>query len=599
MNGNIEKLIKMYAKDVCDKITNEGVILGFYNDGDDDIGLRQRLWVAYSLYAVGMEKKANAIIEKLKFSECHFSPMICLQIIKKYHKNLSDKSYQVMIDYISESIQDMIDNPEFEFVGVNDNFPCMACYSAIIGGEYTNNEEAVIWGKKNLKSLLNQLERRGINSEHTSPTYTPIQVLALAELANFTESPEVREQAIYAERRIEYSLLSFYHSTTGKISGPYSRAYTVDSVAAVHMIDFWYYVVMGKYTISVVEEMFDSEKINPVMHGSRWFETVQFVWLALCDYHVPSKWIDEAVNRNFPYEVKLNCEYSSSKDDIGDGKTEAIYSATSNEISCFMTEEYTVGISRVPFHSGIQTDSFHLICRRKEKVEHSRDIQSIYLRYIVNDNNPITNDIIWDRGRKIGFMNKNIGIIGYRPTKRIVGEKVTSLKLSIVIPNIYGDNVQILNDNKDIFIRIYNTFVYFHALHGDGEIVIEEIKDFTLISFYNYKGSTKLFDEEMYYRTVNGLAFAVSDASKESFEEFIAKKAIIKDELISTPHSRDTVLRKIRFEYDDKSIETEYDVECQGVMYSLTDGKIEKEKYYYDSIRGNCNEEDLRRIMYE
>ena len=92
---------------------------------------------------------------------------------------------------------------------------------------------------------------------------------------------------------------------------------------------------------------------------------------------------------------------------------------------------------------------------------------------------------------------------------------------------------------------------------------------------------------------------SISDASKESFEDFVAKKAIIKDELISTPHSRDTVLRKIRFEYDDKSIETEYDVECQGVMYNLTDGKIEKEKYYYDSIRGNCNEEELRRIMYE
>ena len=46
MKRSIEKLLNTYMEDVYNKVTDDGEIIDFF-DGSDDIGLRQRLFVAY------------------------------------------------------------------------------------------------------------------------------------------------------------------------------------------------------------------------------------------------------------------------------------------------------------------------------------------------------------------------------------------------------------------------------------------------------------------------------------------------------------------------------------------------------------------------
>ena len=601
-----EKLKHLYLDDVRDCVTADGKIIGFFEDNPDDIGLRQRIWVAYSLFDDTQEEsiqKANQIIEKSnmiteagEYTCCHFVPMMAAQILLKHRAQLSEKAYDLLFRYLCASLPEMIDNPEFEFVGVNDNFPCMASFAAIVGGQLVGNEAVVAWGRKNLKSLCSLLKRRGLQSEHTSPTYTPIQILALAEIVNYAKDETIKALALYAERRLSFGALAFYHRNFGKMCGPYSRAYVVDSTASVHMMDFWLYAVMGIKTFSALDELFDAEKRNKVMHASRWFETVQFIWISKCEYHVPEKMLAEALERPFPYEVRATCEYSSSRSDMRCGVEDALYPAGENEISCYMTEEYAVGVSKTPFHNGSQTESFYLLCKKSDCVEHSKDLQAVYLRYILNDEQPSTTQTLWDSGRKIGLMHQNIGFIGYRPDQKIVGEHVKSLKLSIIIPQIYEDSVQIQQRGAEIYLRIYNTYIAFYALNRGGAVKIEKTDEFTMVSLYNDIGDEEEFTREAYFDTVNGLFFAVADAGECSFEAFMQRSPIVYDRVFKMSHSRQSRMRTVRFEYEVKSLELEYDVACGGVKYSLINDVLAENLYYYDSVHGACGEEELRRI---
>ena len=601
-----KNLLKMYLDDVRDKITSDGEIYGFWED-EPLTSLRERLWIAYSLLFDNDEasiKKANRIIKDIRYdgmdlTDCHFAPTICVQTLLRHREKLDEDVYTILYEYIKKSLPHLIDNPEHEFVGANDNFPCMATFAAIIGGKMMENKEVFEWGVENLKSLCKMLKRRAFPSEHTSPTYTPVQILPIADIVTFTDDDEIREMALYAERRLSYGALAFYHTGMGKMCGPYSRAYEVDSLACTHMVDFWLYSVLGIRTISALDEMFVEGKINKVMHGSRWFETVQYMWVSMSEYHLTDKMIDDILNQSYPYEVRGNCEFSSSRDDLPDGKVDTMYPAGENEISCYMTKEYAVGVSQVPFHNGVQTDSFFLLCKKTDKIEHSKDLQSIYLRYIVNDGEPSSVVMLSDRGRKLGFSNKNIGFIGYKPSKRYVGEEIKSLKLSIIIPQVYEGDVKIEIKDNEIYLKINNTFVAFYALNNGGEIKLEKIKGFTMISLYNYSGDSKIFEYDDYFNTVNGVLFAVADSSECTFEDFIKRDKTIKEKCHKTLHSRYSLLRKIYFEYENKSIELEYDVENCGLKYSLSDGEQTKNVYYYDSKHGECKEKDLGGIINE
>ena len=603
-----EKLMQIYLDDIKNQVLADGTIVGFFDDRDG-VGERETMWVAYSLLFdddAQSIKKANLIIQKVglidgenDYTSSHFTPMTAAQMIIKHKDKLEDETYRILYTYLERSLPHIVDNPEFEFVGVNDNFPCMATFMGIVGGTILGNAEIVDWGVRNLKSLIKLLKRRGLPSENTSNTYTPDQIMPIAEVVTYAPTEEIRELALYAERRLTISALGFYHRNLGKVCGPYSRAYRTDSTLSIYIMGFWLYSVLGdKMPVSSIDEMFVEGKINKIIDGSRWFETVQFIWLAQCEYHVTEKTVNEALNRKFPYEIKATCEYSSSRDDVGDGETDVTYAASDNEVNCYMTEEYAVGVSKVPFHNGIQTDSFHLGCRKCENVTHSKDVQAVYMKYLINDTSTSLR-YFDDRGRKIGLMNKNMGFIGYRPTKRIVGSKVSSMKLSIIIPQVYGKGVEIVRKGTDSYIRIYKTYIAFYAMNNGGDIKIEEKDDFTLISLYNYEGAEKELTYEDYYAMVNGVLFAVADESECTFEEFMSRDKIIKERLFKSSHSRQTLLRNVYFEYEGKSIEIEYDVEGCGVKYSLRDGELAENTYYYDSVNGYCDDEKLRRIVNE
>lgn len=80
---------------------------------------------------------ANRIIEGSTYAYCAFSPMIALQMLIKYDGKLAEPARVALQGYLQQVLPEFRGS-EHDFVGVNDNFPCMGTYIALMGGKLLN-----------------------------------------------------------------------------------------------------------------------------------------------------------------------------------------------------------------------------------------------------------------------------------------------------------------------------------------------------------------------------------------------------------------------------------------------------------------------------
>lgn len=576
-------------------------------------GLRERLWFAIAYFISGQEKGikiANAIIKRSKYRFCHFSPMAALQLLIKHIDKLDKDAIAALRSYL-EKVLDNFKGYDLDFVGVNDNFPCMATYTALLGGKLFDRQDLYEIGVKRLNQLRLLLTRRGVVSEYNSPTYTPIQAIAIAEIANHIEDKTLREMAIQCEERIWLDLLGHYHPSTSQIAGPYSRAYTVDSTGHTHQARFILYALLGdNLPINPVNTIFktkEGEK-GEVIHGSAPFMQVSTAWLMCADYHCPTYLVKTMLNKTYPFIFRATTEYGPSTDVPQTDKSKANlceedevyeYPAGTGVISTYMTEDYALGVASNEFHNGVQTDSFHLLYRRRIPVQCQADISTVYARYIINDKKPgqsnyysqfnvnSSNSLLWDEGRKLGIHYNNTAMMLYKP--KIYGHKnVNSLKLSLIFPVHYGFVEEIwLGDKKldkfeggckkpcTVFIKDGPVYMAFHPLiltdYGrEYAVKVEKVDNYMIISFYNYEGPPRDFYRRSLLLTGNGFVVEVrSENEIKSFELFRAmmKDVKVKDEFFTCAHWRWTYMRRTRYEREGLTIKCEYSPVIEGVRY--------------------------------
>lgn len=583
-------------------------------------GLRERLW--FSMAYLGSDdehtiKLANNIIKSSKYSICHFSPMCALQLLLKFSRKLEDKSGDILKNYLN-SVLDEFKGGDLDFVGVNDNFPCMGTFTVLLGGQLFNRPDLYETGIKRLNQFKSLLGRRGVDSEYTSPTYTPIHAYAMAEIANYTDNESLREIALQCEERVWVDLLGHYHTTTYQMAGPYSRAYTVDSAAHTHQARYILYALLGdKVSINPINTLFLSKERDKgeVIHLSLPFMQVSVTWLMGADYHCPEYLVEPMMNKKYPFLFKATTEYGPSTDvpqidrpktDLSETEEAYEYPAGIGSISTYMTEDYALGVASNEFHSGVQTDSFHLIYRRRENVSRQADIASVYSRYIINGKKPgqdnyyeefdhsVSDALLMDEGRKSGIHNKNTAMMLYKP-KAYGCKSVQSLKLSLVFPAQYGPVEEIrlggvkLEGHEGssvepctVFIKDGPVYMAFHplALTDYGRkyaVKVEKANDYVIVSFYNYEGPDRDFPRRGFLLTSNGFVAEVgSQRESGSFEAFVDRmKGIkIRDELFTCMHWRWTYMRRVRYEREGLVLECEYSPVTEGIKYAAVNGKL-------------------------
>ncbi|MBP1964908.1 hypothetical protein [Paenibacillus aceris] len=591
---------------------------GNYNGPDPITGLRERLWFAYAFIAEGSEeacRTGNRIIEANEYTHCHFAPKIATQILMKYDERLTEKARKWLYGYLEETIEESATD-EMDFVGVNDNFPCMSTYITLIGGKLLSRPDLVAIGAKRLHQLKAMLTRRGFVSEYNSPTYTGIQLETLAEIANYVEDEELRDIALSCEERIWADQLARLYLPASQLAGPYSRAYTADSMG--HTQHFAVYGLLGEQLpMNPLNTLFSGGDVEQgyLIHLNLAFLQVTVASMLNTTYHCPEELIHHALNKTYPYEVTGTAEFSSSSDEhawespqdlvLAEDMTE--YPAGVGSNTTYMTEEYALGTSTHEFHNGVQTDSFHLLLRRDPCKEASlRNSRTVYTKYIVNERKPGQSNVyermsitvpdysLWDEGRKLAFQHQQTAMILYKP-KRFGRLQVSSLKLSLILPCPFSEPDEIWLGDKQlkdltgeslepcpVIVKDGAVYMAFHPLlltdHGRyAAVKVDRVNQFLMISFYNYEGEMRDFDPKTFVLTGNGFVVQVSSKQEtESFEYFraAALKVQIHDEFHSSPHSRRTVLRKTSFSSEEATLTCEYSPISEGIRYLEVNGRI-------------------------
>lgn len=571
-------------------------------------GLRERLWIALGFLGCGRPETvrlANRIILGSDTVMCHFAPTVALQILRYHDSRLEPAASKRLRDYVVGVLPEFTAG-DMDFVGVNDNFPCLSTFTLLMGGAMAGRPELVEQGKARLQQLVAMFRRRGVDSEYASPTYTPIHAHVLAEIANLAGDEETRQTALACEHRVWVDLLGHYHPGTGQLAGPYSRAYTLDSLGVTWQARYIYYLLLGDRM-----PVDPSATIFPAGEPERFFGKrmagfqPSFPWFATSEYHCPEDLVEAMLNKKYPTQFRATTEFSSSADDypksverkdLATDDNTYEYQAGGGAISTWMTENYALGVASHEFHNGVQTDSFHLLYR-KRPVRQTGDVATVYARYLVNDKQPdsVTDGgLLWDQGRKLGLGHRNTAMLLYKP-KLYARQGVSRLRLSLLFPVIsapieelwFGDRrlADLQGESVEpcpVFVKDGPVCMAFHPLlltsHGRPAAVRATLEnDYVVVSFYNYEGPARDFSARDFLTTGNGFVAEIRDRTEVGdFAAFRAEFAAptIREEMFTCGHSRWTYLRRTRYERPGLTLESEYSPVSEGIRYLAVNGRV-------------------------
>lgn len=587
--------------------------------GEAEPNLRMRLFYALAFIGSGRPEAValgNRIIAANAYKMCHFAPMVSIQLLRQYEGRLTQEAAQALRAYVA-SMLGPFQGEELDFIGVNDNFPCMSAYTTLIGGELLGDAASAQTGLKRLRQLAGLLTRRGFASEYASPTYTPIQLLALAELAEHTQSEEARALALQCEQRLWIDVLGHYHPPTFQTAGPYARAYTVDSAGHTHQSRFVLYALLGeRLGIHPLHTLFafpDRPAQGQIIHNGFRFMQISTAWVMNATYHCPPALVEQALNRQYPFTLQGSFEHSASTDAlVGDAVPDPYaqeelyeYAAGTGTLTTYMTEAYALGTSTREFHNGVQTDSFHLLYGRQAEVHTQDDVGTVYAKYIVNDKRPgqrneypafgtsSSDSSLWDEGRKIAFQHEHTAMVLYKP-KTYACKDVTSLKLSLLLPapaleeiwlgdrRAEGETAESL-EPCPIYIKDGPVYMAFHPLlltnYGRGAAIrLERFGRFTSISLINYEGEPRDFARRGLLLTGNGFVAEVrSEREAGDFAAFRAQMSAartrIQDGLSSNVHMRHTYMRKTTYAREELTLSCAYSPVSEGVQHLAVNGR--------------------------
>ncbi|MBI4023414.1 MAG: hypothetical protein HY360_00430, partial [Verrucomicrobia bacterium] len=197
---------------------------------------------------------------------------------------------------------------DYVFHGYNDNMPAMSVRAMILSGEALGRKDHLDQGLFYLEGLCAHFERRGLLSEYTSGTYTPITLAALMDVAEGATTKEAREMALACSNRILLDMFGHWHPGTGAIGGSQSRAYTMDVTATTSVMNaaMWY-LTGDPLCINPIDVLRDVKAFPAFIHHGRnmGFNLAQFVEMMTASYESIAPGVRDWARapREYPYEI--------------------------------------------------------------------------------------------------------------------------------------------------------------------------------------------------------------------------------------------------------------------------------------------------------
>lgn len=349
---------------------------------------RERFLLSKALYSVGEEKWADAIIGKGDTARygaiCFniFDTNIAVSLLIEHRDKMSAEIRQKLERLVKDGFSFKPGNrqPDYQFHGYNDNMPAEATKGLILGGELMDSMEAVEHGLWNLRQLSTMLYRNGINSEYNSPTYTANTITAIAEIAEFARNDEARRLALGIEERLWVDIAARFHPEMGIMSGPYSRAYTIDTIAHSSSMSGVLWFCLGDRANPSPMELFNLPE-ELVIHHIR---DIPFNVSAYCniiggEYHIPPIAMKMFEGKKYPFHAVATNEQGNVSQD---------FPARPSCIKTVLFPDYTLGTANTPMLNGTHSCSYFVTYKRQEQVQSFRDIGTIFTKFAINGELP-------------------------------------------------------------------------------------------------------------------------------------------------------------------------------------------------------------------
>ena len=469
-----------------------------------------------------------------------------------------------------------------QFHGYNDNMPAKATLGMILGGEYFGDAPAVAQGLWNLHQLRLLLARRGVISEHCSPTYTPLTLTNLAAIAAHARSAEARALAGACVERIWVELLAHYHAPTRSVVGPFSRAYATDSAGHLSNLHFLLWLVFGPDFVPDPLAEISRRPPRLVVHHSG---DVPFVLLCLAfvaaDRHEPPAWAVEWMSgRRFPFRFAATTERGEGGT-LGAGP--AAWPASSVSLAGFQTPTFALGTSNGDWIS--QAERWHLVYRRTAAARDWSDVRHLTLRYVVDDDLPgriIPSprgdrqgepDCLTERGLHHTLQADAISMVVSRPVLDLAGKPVRRLGLAVIIPEHLNRVADLRWEDGHVWLRDGAFRLAIRPLGirrwspAAPAVSFLESGSYRLVFFPNHQGEPRAFTEDELRATTNGfVAIATSDAECPDAE---FRSRVLAAGLWDYIWNNQRVVQWHGF---GRALELSYGVLTNGVRHAVIDG---------------------------
>ncbi len=493
------------------------------------------------------------------------------------------------------------------FRGYNDNFPAMSAVATLVGAPAVGDDGLIDDGLVCLDSLRKLLTRRGLLSEYTSPTYTPITLTCLAEVAELSPSDEARELARWCEGRVWMDLCAHFHPGTCALAGPHSRAYMVDLCAHLHNAHMVLYQVFGESVFINPANALLPTQPGQATHNSAYHIPCHLPWHLIPTYHVPEAAAALVIERKHPITVRATAEQAAMQRNVWKHERHPVtplaeVPASSLSLHTYQTEDYALGVSDRPFLDGYQMSVFHLAYRRRRPATSLADVAALFPRFLTTQTEPDRSRHLNDQGRANAVAHEGAALVAYKarcgwgsepqpgdPTT----EPVPSLRLSLLLTCFAASPDEVwLGEEKlsawsaqrdepaSVFWRDGPIFIALHPLpafnHGRRHaLTLRQAQGFNVIDLFNYQGPPRTFLSEQLLTTHNG--FAIEVASIDDWDSFAAFRTHhARPTLIDTYHPGDC-MRTLRYEREGLSLGMELSPVSDGIKCRTINDRLAPE----------------------
>jgi len=441
-----------------------------------------------------------------------------VQLLVRFGGRLDAEVRGKMEQWARPALQDFPGDrqPDYQFHGVNDNMPAKATLGLVLGGEYFGDRSAVEHGLWNLHQLCDLLARRGLLSEYTSPTYTPLTLHNLSEIAELARNEEARRLASLCVERIWADLIAHFHAPTGLLGGPYSRSYQSDSTGHLSQASFllWFVRGAGVFPDPIRELSSDPARLITDQLGSHCVPLGQLAWITCHQHTVPRYLRDWEASRRYPFRVVATAEHAGGWP--GGEVLSTHYQEESFALGTAFDEQ---GAKARP------CDPFFFQYRRKGPARGPEDVRTVYARYVIDDDGPDGVHRLESSGMLHTLQEGRTALVLSHPVSQLENREVTSLRLAVIL-SAYShpiEKLEIIDDH--VFFCDGAVQFAFRALNrtnwgGTERVIVTAEGKYQVVSFPNYQGTPWKFQPPELARTLNGFIFFVSSRQEEDFAAF-------------------------------------------------------------------------------